>query len=159
MATLETRRALITDATSVSRLCLLLGYDCTEALMRQRIAKLRDDPNHAIFVAAIDGAEVVGWVHVETRMPLTGKPFADIVALVVSATHRRLGIGRALAERVVAWAQIQQLSTIHARAQEHREDALTFYEGLGYALYKEHQVYRRVLDGPDDTGGTPTIVD
>ena len=38
MATLETRRAQLSDASIMSRLTLELGYDCTEVLMRQRQA-------------------------------------------------------------------------------------------------------------------------
>jgi GNAT superfamily N-acetyltransferase len=157
--TLETRKAVLSDASIMSRLTLQLGYDCSEVMMRQRLARLRDHPDHGVFVAAVDGQEVVGWVHVELRKPLTCDPFADIVGLVVSAHHRRLGIGRALADRAVAWAEALNVSDVRAAAQEHREDALTFYEGLGFELFKEHQVYRRLVGETVDVGGSPTLVD
>ncbi len=159
MATLETRPALLSDASIMSRLCLLMGYDSTEVLMRQRLTRLLDDPRHAVFVAALDGGTVVGWTHVEIRSLLTGEPYADVLALAVSTAHRRLGIGRALCDRVDTWANDQQLHEIRARAQAHRADALTFYEGLGFELHKEHQVYRRLRHGHPDAQGPATIVD
>jgi ribosomal protein S18 acetylase RimI-like enzyme len=157
--TLETRRAALSDASTMSRLTLQLGYDCNEVMMRQRLLRLRDEPEHAVFVAAIDGDEVVGWVHVELRKPLTSDPFAEIAALVVSTAHRRLGVGRALADRAVVWADTHRIADVRASAQEHRDDALAFYEGLGFELHKEQQVYRRLLGDPVDPGGSPTLID
>lgn len=157
--TLETRRALLSDASALARLSMQLGYDCTEVSMRQRLTRLRDELAHAVFVAALDGDQVVGWVHVELRMPLFCDPFAEIMGLVVDTNHRRLGIGRALADRVASWAETRQIPELRARAQEHREDALSFYEGLGFTLYKEQQVYRRVFEDVADPGGMPTLVD
>lgn len=157
--TLETRTAALADASAISRLTLQLGYDCTEVAMRQRLIRLREEPEHAVFVAALDGQEVVGWVHVELRTVLWCDPFAEILGLVVAVQHRRLGVGRALAERVVTWAETHKIADVRARAQEHREDALTFYEGLGFELYKEQQVYRRLAASPDDPSGPPTLIE
>lgn len=157
--TLETRRAALNDAPVMARLTLQLGYDCHEVMMRQRLIRLRDEAEHAVFVAALDGHEVVGWVHVELRKTLWSEPFAEITGLVVSAHHRRLSVGRALVERAVVWAESQQTADIRARAQEHREDALSFYEGLGFELYKEQQVYRRTTSVSIDPGGSPTLIE
>ena len=157
--TLETRKAALADASTMSRLTLQLGYDCTEVMMRQRLARLRDDPEHAVFVAALEGNEVVGWVHVEVRTPLGCDPFVEIVGVVVAGSHRRLGIGRALAERAISWAETHRIADVRARAQEHREDALSFYEGLGFELFKEQQVYRWVVAEAADVNGSPTIVE
>jgi ribosomal protein S18 acetylase RimI-like enzyme len=140
-------------------LTLLLGYDCNEVMMRQRLVRLRDEPEHAVFVAAIDGQEVVGWVHVELRKPLTSDPFAEIAGLVVSAAHRRLGVGRALADRAIAWAETHRIADVRAPTQVHRDDALAFYEGLGFELYKEQEVHRRVTGETVDPGGSPTLID
>ena len=157
--TLETRRAALSDATTLSRLTLQLGYDCSEVMMRQRLARLRDDPDHGVFVADLDGDEVVGWVHVELRKPLWCDPFVEIVSLVVASGHRRIGVGRALADRAIAWAETHRVADVRARAQAHREDALAFYEGLGFELYKEHQVYRWLAGETTDANGSPTIVE
>src|SRR5690606_7946877 len=55
MLTLETRRATLADASAMSRLTLQLGYDCNEVMMRQRLTRLRDEPDHAVFVAGLEG--------------------------------------------------------------------------------------------------------
>jgi ribosomal protein S18 acetylase RimI-like enzyme len=157
--TLETRKAALSDAATLSRLTLQLGYDCSEVMMRRRLIRLRDDLEHAVFVAALDGHEVVGWVHVEVRTPLWSDPFAEITGLVVDVHHRRLGIGRALADRAVVWAETHPIAEVRARAQLHREDALAFYEGLGFELIKEQQVYRRRFEDPVDASGPPTLVE
>jgi GNAT superfamily N-acetyltransferase len=157
--TLETRKAALSDASTMSRLTLQLGYDCTEVVMRQRLARLRDDPEQAVFVAALEGDEVVGWVHLELRKPLWCDPFVEIVGLVVAASHRRLGVGKALAERAIAWGQAFRIADVRARAQEHREDALAFYEGIGFELFKEQQVYRWIEGEAPDVDGSPTIVE
>ncbi len=157
--TVETRSAALSDASTMSRLTLQLGYDCTEIAMRQRLIRLREDPDNAIFVAALDGQEIVGWVHVQLRRMLWCDPFAEIVGLVITTHHRRLGVGRALADRAIAWGEAHQIADVRARAQEHREDAQAFYEALGFALFKEQQVYRRLATEPIDPGGSPTLVD
>ncbi len=157
--TLETRRATLSDASAMARLSMQLGYDATEVIMRQRLTRLRDLAEHAVFVAAIEGDQVIGWSHIEVRMPLWHDPFAEIMALVVDGRHRRLGVGRALVERMTSWASDRNLHDVRARAQEHREDALSFYEGLGFELIKEQQVYRRMAQQLLDPGGMPTIVD
>lgn len=157
--TLETRRATLADASVMSRLTLQLGYDSNEVMMRQRLARLREEPEHEVFVAALGGHEVVGWVHVELRKPLWCDPFAEIMGLVVSAHHRRIGVGRAMVDRILRWADDHKIVDIRARAQEHREDALSFYEGLGFELYKEQQVYRHTGHEPVDPGGSPTLIE
>ncbi|MEX1368262.1 MAG: GNAT family N-acetyltransferase [Nannocystaceae bacterium] len=158
MATLETRRAQLSDSSVLSRLTLELGYDCTEVLMRQRIVRLRDDPDHAIFVAALDGDEVVGWVHTEIRSPLWSEPFAEINGLVVGVHHHRLGIGRALVDRVEAWADTRGIGDVRVAVQLHREPAHEMFEKLGFEATEERQVWRHVVQDID-FGGHPTLVD
>lgn len=157
--TLETRKASLSDAAILSRLTLQLGYDCSEVMMRQRLARLRDDLDHGVFVAALDGHDVVGWVHLEVRRPLVSDPYVEILALVVATQHRRIGVGRALADRAIAWAETHHIADVRARTQVHREDALSFYEGLGFEPFKEQQEYRWLVGEPVDVNGSPTIIE
>ncbi|MEM6996351.1 MAG: GNAT family N-acetyltransferase, partial [Myxococcota bacterium] len=99
MATLETRRATAEDAPVMAKLALELGYDCDVPAMRHRLASVSDAEDHAVFVAALDGHTVVGWVHVTHRRTMTSRAFVEITGLVVSSGYRRLGIGRALMQR------------------------------------------------------------
>lgn len=158
MATLETRRASLSDASVMSRLTLELGHDCTEVLMRKRLARLREDPEHAVFVAALDGTQVVGWIHAEVRKPLWSEPFVELVGLVVSVHQQRLGIGRALVERAGAWAETRGLTDLRVSAQLHREAAHDFFESLGFEPADEHQVWTHAVE-ETHLDGHPTLVD
>lgn len=158
MATLEPRRALPSDASMLARLCLELGYDCTEFLMRQRLVRLRDDPEHAVFVVAAESGEIIGWLHAEVRKTLWGDPFVQIMGMVVRTLTRRRGVGRALIRHAEAWADSRGLEQVQASPQEHREDAHAFFEAMGYAPTEELQVWSRTVEDVDP-GGTPTLVD
>ncbi len=158
MATLETRRASAEDAPVMSKLALELGYDADVPAMRHRLSKVRDAEDHAVFVAALDGQTVVGWVHVALRQSMTSKAFVEITGLVVSSGYRRLGIGRALMQRTESWAESLRVEDIRVRAQLHREDAQAFYAAMGYELLKQQQVFHRRVD-PADPTATPTLSD
>jgi len=158
MATLETRLATAEDAPTIAKLSLELGYDADVPAVRYRLAQIRDEGDHAVFVAALDGKTVVGWVHLARRCTLTSRAFIEIDGLVVASAHRRLGIGRALMERARSWAAQLKVDDIRVRAQAHRTQAHTFYERQGFSLIKEQRVY--ALEIPRvDVGSTPTLVD
>lgn len=158
MATLETRSAQLSDAVIMSRLTLELGHDCTEVLMRKRLLRLRDRPEHAVFVAALDGSQVVGWVHAELRNPVWGEPFVELTGLVVSIQQQRKGVGRALVDRARVWADSLGVGDLRASAQLHRESAHDFFESIGFELFEERQVWRIIVEDID-VGGHPTLVD
>lgn len=160
MATLETRRAELSDASAMSRLCLELGYDSTEVLMRQRLGRLRDDPDHLVLVASIDGRRVVGWIHAEVRHPLWHAAYAEVSGLVVHEGDRRLGIGRALIERAQAWTRSRSADELRIALQTHREAAEKTFEALGFSRHDEQLVWSCGLGdvAPADTG-VPTLVD
>lgn len=158
MATLETRRATIEDAAVITKLALELGYDCDIPAMRHRLGLVADVADQAVFVAALDGAEVVGWVHVATRVSLTSPAFVEVFGLIVSSAYRRLGIGRALMERCESWAESIRVHDIRVRSQSHRQDANDFYLARGYTAIKEQRVYQRRVEASDTTA-TPTLSD
>jgi GNAT superfamily N-acetyltransferase len=142
--TLETRRASLDDAGAMARLALELGYDCDEASMRRRLLAIRSEADHAIFVGALAGGMVVGFIHMELRRGLLSDPFVEIASFVVSSQHRRIGIGRALMERGHDWAEQHGIGHVRVRTQPHRKEAVAFYERLGYERVKEQRVLARV---------------
>lgn len=158
MATLETRLATAEDAPIIAKLALELGYDADVPAVRFRLGQLRDEEDHAVFVAALDGKQVVGWIHLSRRCSLTSRAFIEIEGLIVASAHRRLGIGRALMDRARSWAELLQVDDIRVRAQPHRKEAHAFYERQGFSVLKEQRVY--ALEVPRvDVGSTPTLVD
>lgn len=90
-----------------------------------------------IFVCDAGGA-VVGYVLVETQVRPPIYPagrYGFISDLCVSARYRRRGIGRALAERAVAWLRSQGVNAVELFAAERNEDALAFWSALGFEPY------------------------
>jgi len=66
--------------------------------------------------------------------------FAYIEEVVVSADHRRLGVGKALMHRVEEWARDRKVDQIELIVWEFNEEARKFYESLGYTTS-----YRRMF--------------
>lgn len=128
----------------MARLALELGYDCDEAAMRRRLLAIRSEADHAIFVGALAGGMVVGFIHMELRRGLISDPFVEIASCVVASQHRRIGIGRALMERGHDWAEQHGIGHVRVRTQPHRREAVAFYERHGYERVKEQRVLARI---------------
>ena len=58
------RAARAGDETRLAELAGQLGYACTPAQMRIRLAALLANAEHAVFAADLPGTELAGWVHV-----------------------------------------------------------------------------------------------
>jgi len=159
MATLETRQAQLSDASILSRLTLELGFDCNEITMRSRLARLRDDPGQAIFVASINEERPVGWLHVEVSRHLWHDPYVVITGLVVREGNRRHGIGRALVQRASVWAESLGIPDLRAAVQGHRDAAHELFLALGFEAFDEVQIWRRPMESVVDPAGSPTLVD
>jgi ribosomal protein S18 acetylase RimI-like enzyme len=110
-----------------------LGYETSNAEMRQRLKSILTDPRFRTFVAEIDNT-ICGMIGTlahasHEHNDLSGK----IIALVVSKKWRRGGIGRALiaaAERDLAKRKVTRVSST---TRFTREEAHQFYEALGYS--------------------------
>lgn len=100
--------------------------------LQSRLAKT----DAAMFVADIDGA-VVGFAFVQLGCPHDDamhrpRVFAYLEDIVVSSDHRRLGVGKALMQKVEAWAGDRNVDQIELTVWEFNEEAKEFYEALGY---------------------------
>lgn len=104
---------------------------------REHVEGLIAGPHTALLVAECAG-RLVGFATLvlNQRMGLPIVVPARVAAvdnLFVDATHRRSGIGRALLARARAWAQAKDARTIEISVHEFNQDALRFYEAVGYA--------------------------
>lgn len=104
----------------------------TEGLLRDQIG--REDGQ--AFVAEDDG-DLVGyvWVRMHDAPALhlfTPRRYAEIDVLVVRASARRRGIGRALVERAHNWAAAQGCSSVQLVVYEFNKEGIRFFERLGY---------------------------
>jgi GNAT superfamily N-acetyltransferase len=141
----EIRAACKSDAEAIARLSGQLGYPSTAAQIRERFENLEGDAQHATFVAATPGGEVVGLIHLFQVRSLTSDPRAEITGLVVESGIRGAGVGQLLVERGETWAREKGLKTIGLHSNIVRERGHGFYLRLGYSISKSQKVFRKDL--------------
>jgi ribosomal protein S18 acetylase RimI-like enzyme len=109
-------------------------------------AMLGDDRVHLFVARSADGA-IQGMVAlVFYRLP-TGLR-ARIEDLVVSESHRGLGLGKALVLRAMQAAQEAQAHVLDLTSNPSRSEANALYLRLGFQHWKTN-VYRKVLDAKE----------
>ena len=109
---------------------------------RRYLRALKRHPDAAVFVAEEDGV-VVGRLSVARDPHQASRHVADL-GLMVAATHRRRGIGRALLEQAVDWARETGVRKLELHVFPWNEPAIRLYEQFGYervGLRRDH--YRR----------------
>ena len=109
---------------------------------RRYLRALKRHRDAAVFVAEDDGV-IVGRLSV-ARDPHTASRHVADLGLMVAASHRRRGIGRALLEQAVTWARDAGVRKLELHVFPWNEPALKLYEQFGFereGLRKAH--YRR----------------
>ena len=109
---------------------------------RRYLRALKRYPHAAVYVAE-EGDRIVG------RLSLSrdNHPASDHVAdlgLMVAASHRRRGIGRALLDQAVVWAREAGIRKLELHVFPWNEGAIRLYETFGFereGLRRDH--YRR----------------
>lgn len=137
------RAPLRGDIPTIGRLLLELGYDVAAADLARRIETISAHSDHFLQIAVDEEREVVGVVHAAMIFDLTAGAYVEITALVVSATTRRSGVGRALVRGVESWAARRGSYRVVVRSQLHRDAATQFYRELGYTPVKQQNVLVR----------------
>jgi ribosomal protein S18 acetylase RimI-like enzyme len=148
MASIPVREALPSDVPSLSKL-LVEVHDLHVAALPHIFTAIAPDAQTEAFLhdhltqddsqafVAEDAEALVGycWIQRYDAPPLhlfVPSRSAEIDTLVVAATHRHRGIGRALVERAHAWAAAQGVDEVRIIVYEFNQEALRFYERLGY---------------------------
>jgi GNAT superfamily N-acetyltransferase len=139
------RRATVADAAAIAGLSAELGYPVEPAETRRRVQALADASSQIVLVATI-GDEVVGWIHGADQLLLEVGSRCEILGLVVSSGHRRVGIGERLLSAVETWARERSLREVSVRSNVLRESSHPFYEKHGYRRAKTQHAYRKSLD-------------
>ena len=109
---------------------------------RRYLRAIRRSLHAAVFVAeAPEG--VVGRLSLARDTHPASAHVADL-GLMVAASHRRRGIGRALLEQAVAWAREVGIEKLELHVFPHNEPAIRLYERFGFVRegYRRNQ-YRR----------------
>lgn len=97
---------------------------------RRYLRALRRYSDAAVFVAeAEDG--IVGRLSLGRDPHPASRHVADL-GLMVAASHRRRGIGRALLERSVSWARDAGVRKLELHVFPHNEAAIALYEDFGF---------------------------
>ena len=139
------RLALPDDAAEIARLSAELGYPASTAEISERLAQLRERPEHRVFVAIGGNKQLLGWLAVERHLLLVYGTQVEIVGLVVDRGARCLGVGKALVTAAENWARDQGLQKIAVRSNAVRPDSHPFYERLGFQRVKTQHVYAKRL--------------
>ena len=116
--------------------------------IRSLLRSMLADPSCAVFVSERDG-EVVGMssVRIERAPPILQEvERAEITDLGVRRSHRRRGIGRALAQAALAWVGDRGVGRVEVRVVVGNEGGQAFWSALGF---RDHvQILQRVVGPP-----------
>jgi L-phenylalanine/L-methionine N-acetyltransferase len=104
---------------------------------RRYLRAVRRFPHAAVLVADDDG-RIVGRLSIARDEHPASKHVADL-GLMVAASHRRRGIGRALLDAAVDWAREAGVRKLELHVFPHNEPAIRLYEEFGF----EREGYRR----------------
>ena len=104
---------------------------------RRYLKAVRRHPDAAVFVA-VDGTRVVGRLSL-ARDPHPASAHVADLGLLVAASHRRQGVGRALLDAAVGWAQRSGVRKLELHVFPWNEPAIRLYETYGF----EREGFRR----------------
>lgn len=133
------------DAARVAALSTDLGYPSSSDEIAERFACLGRGAEFIVLVAEADDGNVIGWVHAHGRYLLDADSYVELGGLIVDRSSRRLGVGRALLDEVERWTREHGFSAIRVRANRAREEAESFYRGVGFERIKVQNVFHRPL--------------
>jgi GNAT superfamily N-acetyltransferase len=106
-----------------------VGIETTLAQIRGRIEAL---PRHDRLLLALDGDRLIAFAHLRIAHDLLTDETAEVVGVVVRASHRRQGVGRRLIAAAEAWARESGRARLLLRTDVVRTDAHAFYVAQGY---------------------------
>jgi GNAT superfamily N-acetyltransferase len=132
-ARIRIRSARAQDAEELARLFTELGYPADAAAVRSRLSRLRRLRKVAVFSAVADDRRVVGSASVHLLTLVTqDTDSAYLTLLVVAASHRQRGIGKALVDRATKFAASRGAGRLVLTSHLRRADAHAFYEHIGF---------------------------
>lgn len=139
------RPARSDDVLALAELSTQLGYPASADMLRERLARVRDQGVGEVFVAADAHDRVLGWTHVVPRLHLEEAPFAELAGLVVGDGARGAGVGAALLSAAEQWARQHGFVHFRVRSNVVRERAHRFYLREGYVERKRQVVFDKPL--------------
>ena len=149
MSAFHVRRAEPGDAPALVALARVVGAEPEGWLItrsswrsvgdeRRYLRALRRHVGAAVYVAETDTGEIAGRLSV-SRDPHPARRHVADLGLMVSAGHRRKGVGWALLEQAVAWARDTDVTKLELHVFPHNAPAIALYEKFGFV----REGYRR----------------
>lgn len=115
----------------------------------QWFTDMLENPEALLLVAEHEGrvaGVLSGLVRQNPDLPMFApRRWLVVDNVAVLNAYRRMGIGQALMEQAHAWAQAQRLAEVELSVWEFNEDAIAFYEALGYTT-----IVRRLWKGLEE---------
>lgn len=135
------RPAEPTDAPELVALAAAVGGEAGDWLLatetwrpvadeRRYLKAVRRHADAAVFVA-VDGDRLVGRLSL-ARDPHPASAHVADLGLMVAASHRRRGIGRALLDAAVKWARMVGVNKLELHVFPWNEPAIRLYERYGF---------------------------
>jgi RimJ/RimL family protein N-acetyltransferase len=139
--TVQIRRARPADAAALVALAEAVGSEPEGWLVtdgywrsvgeeRRYLRSIAHYPHAAVFLAE-DGELVVGRLSL-ARDPHPASAHVADLGLMVAASHRRRGIGRALLDASAQWARASGVRKLELHVLPHNTAAIALYEGFGF---------------------------
>jgi RimJ/RimL family protein N-acetyltransferase len=113
---------------------------------RRYLKALRRYPDAAVYVAETAEGELVGRLSL-ARDPHPGSAHVADLGLMVAKRYRRRGLGRALLEEAVAWAQTNGVEKLELHVFPHNVPAIRLYERFGFEREGFRKRHYRRADG------------
>jgi len=152
-STLEVRPARQGEAPAVNALLHELGYPAnTDEEVTERLARWSERDNLLVLVAASE-QQVVG-VAALALVPYFERPgcWGRVVALVVDARSRGLGVGRKLLAATEQAALARGCVSMEISSARRRIDAHAFYHSVGYIdrCNESARFFKNLVPGASD---------
>lgn len=133
---MEIRALLPADREPWCRLRQLLWPDLSDGENQNDLADILEDPTHnAVFVAALPGGELAGFVEASLRKWAEGcstSPVGYIEGWYVQPEHRLAGVGGRLIQAAEDWARAQGCTEMGSDAEDWNEISHAAHLALGY---------------------------
>ena len=138
---IEIRPAEPSDAAELVALAAAIGSEPGNWLLttetwrpvadeRRYLRAVRRHADAAVFVA-VDRHRIVGRLSL-ARDPHPASAHVADLGMMVAASHRRRGIGRALLEAAVGWARLAGVTKLELHVFPWNEPAIRLYERFGF---------------------------
>lgn len=127
------RKLVVADYNALNRLNgEELGYPVDVKITKDKLEKILQQAHHLCLGYEDENQKIIGYVHVEVYDTLYAPTLYNVLALAVSSTERRKGIGSALMEEMEIMGRENGIEGVRLSSGESQKEAHLFYEKQGY---------------------------